>query len=652
MRKFFKIVGIVLAAIVLICLVAYGVMMRRYSKHSQANMELLGAEAPVITEGGRSFRDLNKNGKLDVYEDTHAAIDARVEDLLSQMTLEEKAGTMFITMIGMTPDGEPMEKPIISSDMMVMMFSFMLPSNSELIAKKLMNNFNIINSFNANVMAHYNNQIQKMAERTRLGIPVSIATDPRHGTENNPGAALFTPSFSQWPSPLGLAATRDTSLVREFGDIARREYLSVGIRIALHPMADLATEPRWGRINGTFGEDAHLAAAMTKAYVLGFQGDTLGKNSIACMSKHFAGGGPQKDGEDPHFPYGKEQAYPGHNFSYHVIPFVEGALKAHTAMIMPYYGIPVGQTNEDVAFGFNKQIITGLLRDSLKFDGVVCTDWGLITDKKTGGARAWGVETLTPEERVEKVIHAGCDQFGGESVPELVVNLVRSNKISEARIDTSVRRILKAKFVLGLFDNPYVDEQKASEIAGKKEFVQKGLEAQRKSIVLLKNKNLLPLKKGTKVYAEGWHRPEVLKAYGELVDDPGQADVILKKIKTPFDPRNKYMLERFFHQGRLYYSEEEKAKILNLIQQKPAVVIVNLERPAILTDIDHASSALVAEFGSSDVTIAETLFGLNNPGGKLPFELPSSQAAVEKQLSDVPYDSENPLYHFGDGISY
>ncbi|GAG36244.1 unnamed protein product, partial [marine sediment metagenome] len=246
------------------------------------------------------------------------------------------------------------------------------------------NSFNILNSFDPDILARFNNNAQKIAERMRLGIPITIATDPRHVAENNPGAAIFTPTFSQWPNQLGLAATRDTNLVREFGDIARQEYRSVGITVALHPMADLATEPRWARINGTFGEDAMLSAMMTKAYVLGFQGDSLDGQGVACMTKHFSGGGPQLDGDDPHFAYGKDQAYPGGNFDYHVVPFTEGAFPAKTAQIMPYYGIPTGQTSEDVAFAFNKDIITVLLRDSLGFEGVICTDWGIITDTKMG----------------------------------------------------------------------------------------------------------------------------------------------------------------------------------------------------------------------------------------------------------------------------
>jgi beta-glucosidase len=292
-------------------------------------------------------------------------------------------------------------------------------------------------------------------------------------------------------------------------------------------MADLATEPRWARINGTFGEDANLSAAMTKAYVLGFQGDTLNSSSVACMSKHFSGGGPQKDGEDPHFPYGKEQVYPGNNFSYHLIPFIKGALAAHTAAIMPYYGIPMDQTPENVAFAFNKYIITDLLRDSLHFDGVVCTDWNIVSDNKISEARAWGVEDLTPLQRVQKVLDAGCDQFGGEHCPDLIVELVKTGKVSEERIDKSVRRILKDKFILGLFDDPYVDVSEAEKIAGRADFRKKGREAQAKAVVLLKNKNILPLPEGTKVYSDGMLETEALNRYGTVVKNIDDADVVV-----------------------------------------------------------------------------------------------------------------------------
>ncbi len=652
MKKFLKILKYVLLTLITLLIVGWAVLYFTKKKKSNDNMALLGVEAPTLVEQGITYRDLNKNGHLDVYENKNAPIEDRVNDLLDQMTLEEKTGTLFVTMIGTTPKGEPMETPLLSTNPINVMMSFVLPSNSELIAKKKMNSFNILASLDADLMAKYNNSVQKMAERTRLGIPITIATDPRHGTSNNPGASLFTPAFSQWPSSLGLAASRDTLMVREFADIARQEYLAVGIRLALHPMADLATEPRWGRTNGTFGEDADLSAIMTKAYVLGFQGDSLSTNSIACMTKHFSGGGPQKDGEDPHFPYGKDQAYPGNNFDYHVKPFIKGAFEANTAQIMPYYGIPVGQTSEDVAFGFNKDIITGLLRDSLNFKGVVCTDWNIITDTKMGEGRAWGVEHLTIKQRVKKVLDAGCDQFGGESIPEVITELVSEGQLSEERIDNSVRRVLRDKFKLGLFDNPYVDVEAATVITGNMDFRKKGLLAQQKSTVLLKNEDLLPLKKTVKLYVHGAEDKSAYESLGELVSNPNKADVVIARIKTPFDERTDYFLESFFHQGRLYYSDEEKKEILDLINEKPSIVIATLERPAILTEVSAEANALLVDFGTSDEALVGLLSGEVNPKAKLPFELPSSQEAVEKQLEDVPYDSENPLYPFGHGLSY
>ena len=653
MKKALKIIGIILGSLIGIIIVIFLVFSAGKGKAAKELYAQLGDEAPELTMDGYTFRDLNKNGSLDIYEDSRAELESRVEDLLTQMTLEEKAGTMFVSMIGMTANGDPYDKPKMSKDPMDMLLAIAVPPASEMLVSKKMNSFNILNSYNSDILARFNNNVQKIAERMRLGIPITIATDPRHGAENNPGAAIFTPTFSQWPNQLGLAATRDTLLVREFGDIARQEYRSVGITVALHPMADLATEPRWARINGTFGEDAHLSAAMTKAYVLGFQGDDLGVQSVACMTKHFSGGGPQLNGDDPHFAYGKEQAYPGDNFDYHVIPFTEGAFVAKTAQIMPYYGIPVGQTTEDVAFAFNKEIITDLLRDSLGFDGVICTDWGIITDSKMGEARAWGVEDLTSAERFAKVIDAGCDQFGGDFTPEVIVEIVNSGVISEARIDESVRRILRDKFRLGLFDNPYLDEAEALKIVGNEAFMEKGKEAQAKSMVILKNEALLPLEKGVKVYAEGFSNLEVLEPFAEVVKTPADADVIVKRMTTPWDPpKGNSMLERFFRQGRLWYSDEEIAELKQLADQKPVILITHLERPTVLTGIDELCGALMADFGTSDEVAVDVLFGVRKAEGKLPFELPSSQEAVEKQMEDVPYDSENPLYPFGYGLSF
>lgn len=651
MKKALKIIGIILASLIGIIVIAFLVFSAGKGKAAKELYAQLGEEAPELTVDGHTFRDLNKNASLDIYEDNRAGLEARVDDLVGQMTLEEKAGTMFVSMIGMTNEGLPYDKPRLSKNPFDMMIALMVPPASELLVTKKLNSVNILNAYDPDIMALFNNNLQKIAERMRLGIPITIATDPRHSSDNNPGASILTSAFSAWPNPLGLAATRDTVLVREFGDIARQEYRAVGLTVALHPMADLATEPRWARINGTFGEDAHLSAAMTKAYVLGFQGDSLGANSVACMSKHFSGGGPQLKGDDAHFAFGKDQAYPGDNFDYHVIPFIEGALAARTAQIMPYYGIPVGQTSEDVGFAFNKEIITDLLRDSLGFDGVVCTDWGITSDSKVKEASAWGMEEFTPSERIRKLIEAGCDQIGGDYIPEVIVELVESGQIPEERINVSVKRILRDKFRLGLFDNPYVDEEEALKIAGNDDFVEKGKQAQALSMVLLKNNDLLPLKEGVKVYVEGMTDLSGLEKYAELVKNPSEADVIVTRIATPWEKREGGSLfESFFRGGRLHYSEEELGEILGLIEQKPSVVVANLYRPTVLTEINEECGALMADFDTSDEVLADVLFGKRKAEGKLPFELPSSQEAVDKQLEDVPYDSENPLYPFGYGL--
>jgi beta-glucosidase len=438
------------------------------------NLALLGPEATILTENGHTFRDVNKHGKLDPYEDSRLPIEERVEYLLSQMTLEEKAGMMFHPMIGMSKDGMLVEKrggmnPVPTSEYMV---------------EKKINHFNLYQITTLKKTAEWYNRLQKMAERTRLGIPVTLSSDPRHAFSDIPGASMFTEGFSHWPEPLGLAATGDPEIARKFGDIARQEYLAIGIRTALHPMADLATEPRWARCNGTFGEDAELSAKMTSAYIRGFQGEELGPQSVACMTKHFPGGGSQKDGEDAHFTYGKDQVYPGDNFAYHLSPF-EAAFKAGTAQIMPYYGRPLGLEFEEVGFGYNKDVISGLLREKYGFDGVVCTDWTLVNDvvvfgKKIMDARAWGVEELSPIERAKKIVEAGCDQFGGEFCPELIINLVKSGAVEESRIDESIRRLLRDKFRLGLFDNPYVDPDVVNGIAGRADFVTAGELAQRR----------------------------------------------------------------------------------------------------------------------------------------------------------------------------
>ena len=652
----FSTLGILIGLLILIVGITMISISVKGNRSAKRSMALVGPEVQTITVDGLVFRDLNKNGTLDPYEDKRCSTEERVNDLLSQMNLEEKAGSMFIPPISMNKDGSISEKPHLGD-----IFSFMSKGTSEMLFVKKINHFNILSGTGKKEMAQWYNSLQKLAERTRLGIPVTIASDPRNQYSDNILASAMSGDFSLWPEALGLAAIDDSLLTEQFADDARQEYLAVGIRVALHPMADLATEPRWGRINGTFGEDAGLAAKLVYAYIKGFQGDSLGPESVACMIKHFSGGGPQKEGIDPHFPVTKGQVYPGNNFNYHLIPFKAG-FRAGAAEVMPYYGIPMDQSTENVGFNFNKDMITGLLRDSLHFNGVVCTDWGIITDTKMFGrtvlpARARGMENATAEERMEKVINAGVDQFGGEMIPEMLVSLVNDGKVSEARLDTSVIRLLRVKFELGLFDNPFVNVENAEKIVGNPAFMEAGMAAQKKSIVLLKNDSLttgkvLPLKQGIKIYIMNID-PEVAGRYGTVVKKPGHADFAILRIKAPSQHlKGTGILGRLFSAGDLDFKGDDKTDILKVLNAVPSIVDIYLDRPAVIPDIAAASKGLLANFGASDEALLDVVFGKFSPMGKLPFEMPSSMEAVRQQKEDIPYDSENPLYNFGFGLRY
>ncbi|CEL04585.1 hypothetical protein ASPCAL05713 [Aspergillus calidoustus] len=586
------------------------------------------------------------------YQNASLSIEDRLNDLIQRMTVDEKAALLFQDMIIMGKDGT-LAPAVAQFDML---------SNMDLIHQKQMTHFNLLGPIkDARAAARWYNNLQREARKTRLGIPVTISTDPRNHFTDNVGTGFEAGIFSQWPESLGLAALRSAELVEKFADIARQEYLAVGLRLALHPQVDLATEPRWARINAAFGEDADLTSELVAAYIRGFQGGTvLGPQSVSTMTKHFPGGGPQKDGEDPHFAYGREQVYPGNQFEYHLKPF-KAAIVAGAAQMMPYYGLPVGTSYEEVGFAFNKALISGLLREELGFQGIICTDWGLVTDKAILGqlmpARAWGLEHLSRSGRIHRIIEAGCDQLGGESCPELLSELVTSGQITEKRIDQSVCRLLREKFLLGLFDNPFVDEDAAVQIVGNEEFCKLGAEVQRRSYTLLTNtQNCLPFchttLHGAKFYLEGI-AAATLQARGlQVVEDPADADIALLRLKTPYEPRPGGF-ESLFHAGSLEFSEEEKARQSKIFGTVPTVVVdIYADRPPVVPEIIQKASAVLLSYGSSSDAFLDIVLGNYKPEGRLPFDLPSSMEAVQQSRSDTPYDTRDPLFRFGHGIQY
>lgn len=601
-------------------------------------------DVEILNINGNSFRDLNKNSILDIYEDHRLDSKIRTEDLLNKMTIEEKIGQMFHPPFVLNPD------------IWMLIYEVAIRGNQLTESQILFDNithFNLYGNPSPETLAKEINNFQKVASRTRLGIPITISSDPIHEVPKGGGVASFSvDGFSKWPSQLGFAATNNTDIVKKFAEIAKEEYLAVGIRTALHPMSDLATEPRWARNFGTFGSNAQKSSEMTLAYMNGFQGDEINRESVLTMVKHFPGGGPQKDGLDAHLFSGKDQIYPGNNFDYHLIPFKE-AVKNNLKVIMPYYGIPIDQTEENVAMAFNKYILSDLLREDIGFNGVICSDWGIIT------GRHWGVNDLSIEERYKKSINAGIDQFGGETDTSYLIKLVRENKILENRIDNSVRRILINKFDLGLFDDPFVDENNLEKKVNTLRNINAGLDAQRKSLVLLENNGLLPLKKESKIYLDGLDK-NIGKRFGNVVNDPSEADVIIMYIHTVFNGNQESGLNRIFDNflstlfpnGDLRFNDEIKNKIDEYSKLKELIVVVDLNRPAILEYIKESSSGVIATFGVLDQVIFEGIYGEFNPSGKLPFEIPSSMDAVYNQKEDLPDDSINPTYEFGYGISY
>jgi beta-glucosidase len=568
------------------------------------------------------------------YQDATLPIEQRVDDLLSRMTLEDKAGLMFQPM---APLGTDLDEPGM----------FGSPSMRKILDRRI-THVNILQGASARELAEWHNAVQRLAADTGLGIPFTISSDPRHSFSNNPAAALLAGPFSQWPEFLGFGALDDPELTRRFAETVRREYVAVGIRTALHPQIDLATEPRWARASGTFGSSAEVAGRLGVAYTLGLQGEELGADSVSTMAKHFPGGGPQLNGEDPHFDYGREQVYPGGRFELHLQPFRE-LIAAGVSQLMPYYGMAVGTEYEEVGFSFNKQIITGLLREQLGFDGVVCTDWGILS------RTFWGVEHLSYEERMLKSLDAGVDQFGGEFQPKVLVGLVNEGRVEESRLDASVRRLLREKFRLGLFDGArYVDADAADAIVGTAEARAAGHAAQVASQTLLKNDGAvtLPLAGQPKVYVEGL-APEALAGWAHVVPTAAEADVAIVRTSAPWEQRGvPGDIEFFFRAGSLEFHDDELAHLRELAAEAPLILDVYLDRPAILAPVVELASVITANYGASDDAFAEILFGASQPQGRLPFEIPSSMAAVEANLADVPNDTVDPSYPVGHGLGF
>ena len=517
----------------------------------------------LLTVDGYAFKDLNRNDSLDAYEDWRLTPEERAADLASKLTVEEIAGLMLYSSHQSVPMAEGMgfgastyggktfeESGAKASDLSDDQKRFLRDDHLRAVL--------VTGVESPAAAAVWNNNMQAFVEALDHGIPANTSSDPRHEAkataEFNAGAGG---QISLWPTTLGLAATFSPQLVRRFGEIASEEYRALGIATALSPQVDIATEPRWFRFNGTFGEDPQLSTDMARAYCDGFQTTPetkgWGTKSVNAMVKHWYGYGAQEGGRDSHFASGKYATYPGKNREMHKRSFTEGAfrLEGGTGMasaVMPIYSILWNQdpSGENVGGSYSRWMIEQQLRGEAKFEGVVCTDWGITKDMKVldspRGGKPWGVEHLSEAERHYKILQAGVDQFGGNNEIGPVMEAYRmwvqeqGEESARNRFELSARRLLLNMFRVGLFENPYLDPAETERIVGKPAFMKEGYEAQLKSVVMLKNHgSALPVKEKKKVYVPKRHFPAIPGMWGGISEEKTEAPIDLALVGKYFE---------------------------------------------------------------------------------------------------------------------
>lgn len=588
----------------------------------------------IIEIDDMTFRDLDHDGVLAPFEDHRNSIALRVSDLKQRMSLAEKIGLM---MHGTAQSQGPLGSLGIGN-------SYDDESiRNQLLVKSINHLITRLNVAPGD-FAIQNNRIQAIAAQARLGIPVTISTDPRHHFQHVTGASSRALGFSQWPETTGLAATRDASITREFAGIARIEYRAIGIHMALSPQADIATEPRWSRISGTFGEYPQLARTMTEAYVEGMQNSTTGLNteSVAAVVKHWVGYGAAPDGFDGHNDYGQFSAVTDESLDYHIEPFL-GAFRAHVAGVMPSYTITHRLTTngapvEAVAAGFSHYLLENLLRDQMDFNGFILSDWAIYRDATPGTrnpkkmqtpddiAMPWGVTALTRIERIAKSINAGVDQLGGEEDVDALTSAVASGLVSIERIDKAVERLLRIKFELGLFDAPFVDAAQATAIVNCSEHQQLALNAQRKALVCLKKHAAVD--------------PSAL-AFCNLNSSESFSEetTLIIRITSPHELLHpNHFFGSMQHEGSLEYNNQstELEKICYLARSNPVILVIQMVRPCVINNLLPLAAGIYVDLGISDEVILEAITGQFQAQGALPFRLPESMQAVVAARSDIP----------------
>ena len=683
----------------------------------------------VIEKDGLFFKDIDGTGEFAEYDDWRLAPEKRAAAYVKTLTTKEKLAQLFISQ--WSPAKYPMmpgqkttktdESGLLGEDDLSVRTIFgmqSLPGTTKLLTEWFNRHIILRANAKADEIADWINQLQMVAEQCGHFIPVDVMSNSR----NENGEVVFGMNdaagvFAAWPGTLGIAAAvlgDDEEIIDRFADCIRREWDSTGMKKGYMYMADCVTDPRWQRTYGTFGENPELIERIFNRLIPGVQGsrDGVTTDGVALTVKHFPGGGPRENGFDPHYKAGQWNVYAteGSFQKYHVKPFT-AACANNAASIMPYYSKPAAQKSaeqkdcegntlpmEPFGFAYNKYIIDTVLRGQMGFKGYINSDTGILHNM------GWGVEALDLPERIGfAVTHAGTDIISGFYDNEAALESLERSKngyydthdvpdgfekedlvLTEEALDRAVTRTLTSQFALGMFDNPFRDPAGAKKVIENPDDWAEAELVHKKSVVLLKNKGVLPVSKGAKIYAESFNKnPEAAKtatsalremaaAEGELVDDPADADIAILLVNPSsgeyFNATPGY-LELDICDGKTVCDVDEDgkptekthlettlvgagriAKIAEAVHENGGKVIANINVTLAweVGNVEPHTDVLTAGFDTYPSAVFDVIFGRFSPSGKLPLTLPrgDSVLAVDKDgvcvsPNDVPgYDKD------------
>ncbi len=533
-----------------------------------------GSGVKIIRKDNCYFKNHSRTGELLPYEDWRLTPEERAKDLAGRLSLGQMAGLML-------------HKLVVSGEALL---------RDETLEETFIHSFAIMSDGSKSIddICDTNNSLQQRMESMDLGIPALLTSEGINVSDDSMKKSDLpetgaSPLFSKWPVPLGIAATFDPQYAEAWGSAAAREYRAIGVTVALEPQIDIATEPRWNRFFQTFGEGTALTTDMARAFIDGLQTssgeneikDGWGYESVCAVAKHFPGGASGEAGRDAHFNFGKYAVYPGNNFEEHLKPFTEGAFNLNgptksTAFVMPYYTVSYNQdtlNGENVGNGFSTFMLKDLLRNRLGYKEGVFSDFSITPPPKKGAfdtGRCWGIEEYSEPSKRLKGLLAGINIFGADGNHSAMFEAVKIavDRYGEEQADRVMREsvyyFLLNNFRQGLFENPYLESEKSKTALPSKEAIEKGYEAQLKSVIMLKNTDdTLPIRGRKKVYIPNRIRnpkggevdlrfaieveneeeektsvflpvnPDIVSNYYDMTNNPEEADFAVVFIESP-----------------------------------------------------------------------------------------------------------------------